>query len=258
MAVLPAALERAFPPSADALLHLARAGVDDSMLREIARADYGMDEAGHLAALRPIRDHGIVPVPMGWEPKEVLELIRWSQPEDPGWKPGSTGERGHRMRAFACAALLRAAAEPPNDGYFGGENSTLAQVIESALELGPEVQEAAARFLTWRTPGMGEDDERPFFAFGLLALAVLLRAGRLSDDDLAAAARWVLAEEAAERAALGAALPPNAEEWLLGLTFFNSRDTVWRRLAGRIATEAAAIPPGDARDALVDVAVRLV
>ncbi|MFT6397792.1 MAG: hypothetical protein ACJAYU_002547, partial [Bradymonadia bacterium] len=27
-----------------------------------------------------------VPSPMPWRPGEVLELIRWSEPEDPEWR----------------------------------------------------------------------------------------------------------------------------------------------------------------------------
>ena len=257
MAAIPPALLAAFPPAPGALLHLLRARVDDGMLREIARADYGMDEDEHLAALLPIRDRGEVPRAMGWEPKEVLELIRWSEPEDPEWKPGSTGRRGHLMRAFACAALLRAAAEPGQIGYHCGENSTVAQLVASALALGPAVQGAAARFLAWRIPRLEPEDERPFFAFGLLVLATLLREGRLDDAALAAAADWVVAEEAEERAALGPCLPANPDGWLLGLTWHNQKDAVWRSLAERLGREAETMPPGPARDRLLEVALRV-
>lgn len=254
---MPPALPAAFPPAPDALLHLLRARVDDGMLREIARADYGMDEEEHLAALLPIRDRGEIPPAMGWEPKEVLELIRWSEPEDPEWKPGFPGTRGHLMRAFACAALLRAAAEPGQIGYHSGENSTVAQLLASALALGADVQEAAARFLAWRTPRLEPEEERPFFAFGLLVLATLLRDGRMDDDTLAVAADWVIAEEAEECAAMGPCLPANPDGWLLGLTWHNQKDTVWRHLAERLGREAEAMPPGPARDRLLEVALRV-
>ena len=257
MAALPPELAAAFPPAPDALLELLRRQVDDGMLREIARADYGMDEDAHLAALLPVRDRGELPAPMRWEPKEVLELVRWSEPDDPAWKPGSPGTRGHRMRAFACAALLRAAAEPENAGFFDGENSTLAQLLASALVLGADAQEAAARFLTWRTPRMAHHEDRPFFALGLLVLAVELRGGRLPDGALAAAADWVVAEEAEERAAQHPYLPVNSEGWLLGLTWHDLRDTVWRALAGRMGEAAGALPPCPARDRVEEVALRV-
>jgi hypothetical protein len=101
---IPAALVAAFPPSQDALLDFARKRIDDSMLLEIARADYGCDAEAHLAALRPIRDEGSVVSPMQWQPGEVLELTSYcdpEQPEGPPFEPGPTGRRGHLIRLFA-------------------------------------------------------------------------------------------------------------------------------------------------------------
>ena len=86
--------------------------ITDDMLAEIALADYGQDQEKHLAALRRLRDTGTFVKPMHWHPCEVLELMRNSQPDDPSWKPGGSGTRGHWARAFACAALLRAKQEP--------------------------------------------------------------------------------------------------------------------------------------------------
>jgi hypothetical protein len=201
---VPAALLDAFPASAARLLGVARRQVDDGMLAEIARADYGRDAERHLAALVPIRDHGWVPAPLHWHPGEVLELVRWSQPEDPTWKPGGTGTRGHQMRAFACAALLRASAEPGNEYYEGSDDSTLAQCLASAKVLGEEMLEAAGQFLTWRIPRMTVDHpERLVFPVGLLLIATCLRGGRLEEHVLGEAAEWVLAEEAAGRRADG-------------------------------------------------------
>ena len=109
-------LLKRFDPEPDVLLRAISAHVDDEVLTEISLADYGEDAEVHLAALRTIRDTGTFSLPMHWYPAEVLELIRWSEPEDPNWKPGRTGEFGHWMRAFCCAALLRATREPWNCG----------------------------------------------------------------------------------------------------------------------------------------------
>jgi len=193
-------------------------------------------------------------VPLGWVPQEVLELIRWSEPEDPEWKPGDVGERGHLMRAFSCAALLRAAAEPGN--LLDGENSTLAQLVASTLALGRDVQVAAARFLAWRVPMLNRDEERPFFAFALLFLAVLLREERLSDEALAAAGEWMIAEEAAEAEAQGEHVPTPQGPWLLRLSFFDLRHSLWRAFARQMLREAADVGP-PARDTLQLIAVSL-
>jgi hypothetical protein len=228
------------------------------MLREIASADYGIDADAHLDALRRIRDWGEVLAPMNWEPKDVLELIRWSEPDDPGWRPGGTGIRGHIMRAFACAALLRAAAEPVNDGYFDGENQTIAQLLASALMLGHEVQEAASRFLVWRVAQLKAYEDRPFFAFALLLLAVVLNGDRFSEGTLAYLADWAVAEEAREREAVAGCLPDHGEQWLLGLTFHDQRHDVWRFLARRLVVEASKLRSEEVRAKLKDVGSRIV
>jgi len=161
-------------PSCEPLLRLAFQQVDESMLREIAEADYGMDADAHLAALHAIKD-GDVPAPMSWEPKEVLELVRWSEPQSPAWNPGSVGTRGHWMRLFSCAVLLRSAAEPESDGYFLGEDSTIIQLVDSALTLGQEASLAALQFLRWRTRYRDLNEwDNSYFAIAILFLSVSL------------------------------------------------------------------------------------
>ena len=156
------------------LLSLAFQHVDDSMLREIARADYGMDDEAHLQALRAIKA-GAIPAPMQWEPKEVLELTRWSEPEGPPWIQGTTGERGHWKRLFSCAVLIRCAAEPENDDRFLGEDSTIIQLVDSALKLGQESSLAALQFFCWRTGYRNFDQsDNPLMTIAKLVLSVSL------------------------------------------------------------------------------------
>src|SRR5262249_52371857 len=95
----------AFNPNRDALLDVLLPQIDASMLLEVAQADYGEDVEQHLPPLKLFRDHRALPI-LNWCPAEVLELVRWSQPEVPGWKPGGQGRYGHLLRAFACSALL--------------------------------------------------------------------------------------------------------------------------------------------------------
>lgn len=232
---IPAVLVAAFPPDADAILAKSGALVTDDMLEEISRADYGMDADAHLAALLTIRDEARVPTPMTCEPKEVLELVRWSQPDDPAWKPGSTGRRGHAMRAFCCAALLRAGAESANDGYFFGENATLIQLIESALFLGNGLSDAAGCFLTWHLPRLSPDDEeRPFFAFGLAAIGLLHRPRAFSPTDIEAAVAFVERAEWAVRDPMGVCTVDMFEGSFLSVTCYDLRHAAWRALAGRL------------------------
>ncbi|HKI33433.1 MAG TPA: hypothetical protein VKA46_16380 [Gemmataceae bacterium] len=223
------------------------------MLAEIAEADYGHDADAHLAGLRPIRDQGIVPAPTHWHPAEVLELIRWSNPEDANWKPGSTGVRGHRMRAFACAALLRAAAESTNEEHVRDDDATLAKCLASAKVLGEEMSEAAARFLTWRIPRMAREVELLLYGVGLLVVATRLRVGRIEDRVLGDTAEWLLAEEASFRQAVPSELLGPEEACLFGPSF-GLLQGFWHPLAAELIREAAAIGSGDVRDLLEFVA----
>src|SRR5262245_7058441 len=93
-------------PNENALTPLFQAEIDEGMLREIAAADYGWKADECYPLLIRILEAGM---PASYDPNlnEVLELIRWSEPEDPAWSPGGYGHRGHWMRLFACAALLR-------------------------------------------------------------------------------------------------------------------------------------------------------
>ena len=164
-----------FNPSSEPLLKLVFQQVDDSMLREISEADYGNDRDEHLKHLYEIKA-GKYPTPMIWVPGEVLELIRFSQPEDPKWKPGSTGERGHWMRLFSCAVLIRAEVEHENSNRFIGVDTTVIQLIDSAIKLSEEVQLDTVKFLCWRLQARAlEECDRMYFATAVLILLVSLK-----------------------------------------------------------------------------------
>src|SRR5690349_7708020 len=84
---------------------------------------------------------------MSLKAKEVLELVRWSEPQDAKWSPGGHGVRGHWMRLFACTALVRLAPSHPD--WFDGECNTVAQLLSSAIELGRPIARATASLLAW-------------------------------------------------------------------------------------------------------------
>ncbi len=242
---IPASLITAFPPSADLLLDRARRHTDDAILVEIARADYGDMADEMLAELRLIRDKGTVPAPMQSQLTEVLELIRWSDPEAPNsppFEPGPTGRRGHQTRLFACAVLLFADAEPANQYIDNAHDSTLAQCLVSAKALGAEFSEAAARFLTWRIPRMEFFANQQLFALGLLILATRLRTGRIADSALGELAEWVIAEEALYRQKQFPSDPLNPMP-----VAFSLQSRFWRSLAAELMEEAASIRADDVR-----------
>lgn len=244
-------------PSADDLRKILSRGVNDSVLIEMANADYGHDAEAHLLALRGIRDKGVIPAPMPWEPKEVLELIRWSEPDDP---KRATGKRGHLKRAFACAILLRAAAEPANDGYFDGENQALVQLIASSIVLGREVQVATMQFIQWRMEQLTLDQERPFFAFGLFVLAVLCRDSPKAEVILGSLADWAVTEVERERETFETVLTRGrylGGKWLLGLTCFTIKHETWKAMARLVLAEASKLRSADVRTKVTELASRV-
>lgn len=151
-------------PDSEPLLNLVLQHVDDSMLQAMAAADYGQDTDAHLAALRGIT-RGVLPIPLEWVPREVLELTRNTKPND---------DRGHWLRVFACMNLLRA-QEPPHHEQFLAEEATILRLTSSALALGPDCGRAARSFFAWclqRQPRADWLD--PYLAIAILLLSVRL------------------------------------------------------------------------------------
>jgi hypothetical protein len=164
------------------------------MLQEIAAADYGQDVDKHLVGLRQIRDTGTFPPNMVWFPMEVLELIRWSQPEDPEWKPGRTGEFGHWIRAFSCAAILRATREPWNYGDGISTNETTIHLILSLRVLPVDFTPQAVKFFAWllaNSEPEGRDDQVCAYGITLLWFA-LHRTPSVEDETLVSLVNWIV------------------------------------------------------------------
>lgn len=192
---IPASLPAAFPPSPDALLEITRVQIDNDMLREISRADYGVGAGEIYEELLPIRNRGVVPSPLPFWVHEVCSLTQYSTP-DPPFFSGPPDFRTHWIRLFACAVPLRAAGE--TERLSGSDDITLAQTLSSTKILGAEVSHAAARFLTWRFSSLTYNYNSTHLPWhlALLILAVRLRAGRFTDSQLTEIAQWVLYAEA--------------------------------------------------------------
>ena len=219
--------------------------VHDGMLRTIAEADYGMDVEEHLAALRAIHA-GEIPVPIAWAPREVLELVRWSQPDGPHgrWDGKDAGREGHWQRAFACTALLHIASEPENrERLLGGEKDTIIQLIGSIIALAAQLQLPALRLLSERVLALDlGDPELPFFALGILLLAAMLP--DVEPEQLSNLGAWVLAEEARIRSELLVSWQPPKEPWLLGLASYNPYAAVWQSTTVKVlGSVAPTMPP---------------
>ncbi|MGP8270754.1 MAG: hypothetical protein ACLQLH_11850 [Terracidiphilus sp.] len=183
-----------FEPESESLLREISKYVDDEMLACISMSDYGNRQDEHLAALRQVRDTGTFPPRIYWCPGEVLELIRWSEPENPEWKPGRTGEFGHWMRAFTCAALLRATREPWNYGDGLATDETTIQMILSLRVLPVDFTPQAVKFFAWlllNSDPEGQDEQVCAYGIGLLWFALQLYPP-VPDEMLIALAQWII------------------------------------------------------------------
>jgi len=203
--------------------------VHDGLLHAIAEADYGMNVAEHLTVLRQIHS-GTIPLPIQWEQREVLELVRWSQPDGPNgrWDGKDAGRDGHLQRLFACTALLQIGAEPENrQRLLGRDKDTIIQLIGSIVALDLPLHRPALRLLSQRVLALDlGDQELPFFAMGILLLATMLPDGEPAH--LRELAIWLLAEEARIRDECIVDGERPTDQWLLGLATYNTYHDEWQ------------------------------
>ena len=231
---IPDFLVKRYPPSESECLSVFRKMVDKSMLREISEADYGNDAEEHYETLIKIWKDGIISVPLGWE-EEVLTLTQWSEPEDSKRKSEALIRRGHIMRGFCCAALLLAFSKKEMEGYSGGDNQTLVQLLDSAVALDEKLFFSVGCFLTWRIPQLGFECERPFFALALvMVMALDTSSKKLKANQIEQACRWVIEEETIERELLSQYMPPESKDWFFGLTYMDLKFVKWKKLAKHI------------------------
>lgn len=227
-------------PDGDALLKRVSLQIDDEMLLAIAAADAGVHVAEYAAGLRLIRDACVIDRPLRWQPREVLELVRWLEPDaeqPPGRSLEFGGHRGHWMRAFACAALIRAYGDSETRQIeHGGYNTAIIQLLDSLRRLGARLDAEAMSALAWlitRWLDSNEafmDDEIVFAGVALLSLAV--GAKRASDNAIAELANWLVEREA--RAFAERADAKHKGHWLFRSTHFDMRMVKWTALGVRL------------------------
>ncbi len=218
-----------YQPGSDALFKSIAAHIDDSMILEIAQADYSADVEKHHSILIRMRDEGHVP-PYDWHPYEVLELIRWSEPDEPEHKPGSQGSRGHWMRAFSCTALLRLAGSD-DLGVLCSLNETLIGLLASLDAADAELWDEVGSLLTWvvdQTVGTDFSEEDAFFGVGILYCA--LRTEAVTDVAIIQLCRWI-----SEREADVASRFSDDDAWLFRTTCHTQRQSAWCMLGRNMA-----------------------
>lgn len=232
-------------PADHTLLDWLLARVSRLMVEEIAANDRGEQVEEHLAGIQ--EQLGSNP-PLGllaWNPREVLELERWGEPDQRYTNRPPTGAYGHTKRLLACAILLRnvgrvrvASRHSDEEIFVDTSASTVIQLVRSALAIGGEVPDLAAQLLRWVCEAQDHPSFRPFAALGFLLLAAA--GNRLADGSRAALCAWVLAVEAQCRQLTGWKV--TSDRWLIGLNCYEDargRREKWADAASSILTHDA-------------------
>lgn len=244
---LPPELLAAFPPSKTALLDRVRQDVDDDMLREISRADYGYKAEELFPPLVQMRDSGRIPVPMSGWLDEVLTLTRWSDPDHPNRR---TGIAGHWTRLFACVVLmLRSVIDTDRDDE--AADATLAQCLASARVLPDDVNAALGSFLVWRLSRTAWNPNELCDSLGLLIVVLRLREGRITEPQIGGFAALILAEDQRMRQSSGPHFAPGRP-----LPFSVQRG-FWTPLAAELQRAGGAMTDGAARENVLLCAMQL-
>ena len=205
----------------------------DGMLHEIASCDYDDHTLENLDALKNIRLTLELESPL-WVPKEVLDLYRWSEPDER--RPNeSHGHQGHLIRAFCCVVLLVAGKDPANDDYIVNENETLAQAMESCQYLGREYCQHLGELLTWRYTTLHDYDTFPLFViFALMVLALNIHTDKISPHQTAS----LVAQLAAEQERLkGTFWNRKYRSSFLGMENFDQKHRKWLNFASQIQSD---------------------
>jgi hypothetical protein len=241
-----------FSPSADALHRRIAGHIDDAMLQHIAELDYGMSVDVHLRELKTIRDDGVIARPLKWEPREVLSLNRWAEPDVPDpIENDIPGIRGHWARAFCCAVLIRAYGDAETrEIEHSGYSASIIMLLESLGRLDAGYEREAMSALAWFITRLresnedGVEDEIAFAGVGLLALAVRAR-GAVPDTTLLDLARWLIVQEQSAFDYWGKPVGDFPNHWLFRTSHFMKPEK-WIALGRELAAFDGAGESGEA------------
>lgn len=222
----------------DALLNAVRPLVDAAMLKKLADADYGMDSEENLEILKQIQQGGMPPVPLHWNPHEVCALTRWETPK-------KDDRRGHIVRLFACAILLRAALDGETEVM--GLTDTMIVALESAAVLGVDFVDA---YVCWAASGIDHADTDNDFIGASIVLARGLGATVVDVTGCKSLLSWVSLRLETWTMVHDVA-PGNNPKGLLDWTFYNQRHSVWHALLERSVKGFAGAGDKAIADALV-------
>ncbi len=233
-----------FPPSRDLQLRLLVSPMPEQLLKDIANCDYGHGYRENLSALKLICRSADIPQPLGWNPREVCCLTRWSDEHRQQLTNRKAKLAFHHKRAFACCILIMAEAGKLHEE----EGDTLVQFVESIVSLEqPKFAEAAISMLMWRlTLDEQQGTDRPFFVFAIVLMALLNKPFRISAPHLSEIMDWATKEELHVRWQLEQEefqIRQPKSSWLIGLTGGCMLKQKWVILAQRLSADFPVFEP---------------
>jgi hypothetical protein len=146
---------------------------------------------------------------------------------------------------------------------YGLQNTTIVQLLRSALALGPEAGTPALRFLAWCALQEGTaDEEYPFLALSIMLLATSLRHHEADGVWLWQLSDWVIGVEAVARSRTQFWRDTWDTRWLLGLGYdehspLKEMEAAWQAVAWAVLVEPPSPHPTIAAPALSAIAERL-
>jgi hypothetical protein len=124
--------------------------ITDEDLHEISRADGGIDADLNYIALRQLIDPKVQDFCLDWNPREPLELTRWTKPQTE--LPRERNLAIYRQNLFASTALLIGSSIPDYAGGIVSITENIAILIESFLALELHSWQDLQDFLTQIEP----------------------------------------------------------------------------------------------------------
>lgn len=212
-------------PDETALLDVLRSRISRLMLEELAANDYGEEVSGHLKAIEEQISSTPTLGDLGWRPREVLELERWSQPDEVG-KTEDDYRAAHVKRLFACTILLRNAGHmspspvrlSEDDYFLETSAASVIRALRSAVALGALCYRPALAFNMWLYEAQPYSRLRPFVALSAALLGIAMTE---SDAEFGSETRllsWVDQVEESCRIALGTDI--GSDRWMIGLNTY--------------------------------------
>jgi hypothetical protein len=243
-------------PNPDGLILTLSSLLGEAQLTAIASADHGWKASQNLDQLIEITATNRWPSPMPFSLKEVLELMQWSGPGSYGWRSAAPG---WIMRAFCCAALVRAGGDRQNQASlcWEGENSTIAILLESLDALHNHHHEACISLLAWRLENHPNDENPPFLYLAILRNALKawpeLEAALISE-----LVERLMESEAAEQWADGTYLRDGiGDQWLYRTTYFDQTFALWHGFGRELRQLSAHLSDANAREQVLRIADNL-